>query len=120
MTMRLPSIKTLSAVFSDPKEARSILEMTHAQLRELPAGAARIRECYHATKWWDVRMHCLNAIENGLHGLESIESTNGEYAEYLNAGDSYTPTMIYWRGSYRVQSVGDFIEIMERQCVQFN
>lgn len=118
--MRLPSIKTLSSVFYDAKQARSILEMSNDQLRELPAGAARIAECYHAPKWCDVRMHCLNAIDSGLHGLESVQSVNGEYAEYLNTGDTYAPTLIYWRGAYRVQSLGDFIETMERQSVRFN
>lgn len=117
---RIPSIKTLSAVFTDARQARAILEMTRAQLLQLPAGSARFAQCYNAPKTYDVRMHCLNAIESGLYGLESMESTGGEYAEYLNAGDTYAPTLIYWRGAYRVQSVGDFVETMERQSVRFN
>lgn len=35
------------------------------------------------------------------------------------AGETYAPTVIYWRGQYRVQSVGDFIETMQRQGVRF-
>jgi len=116
---RLPSIKTLSAVFSDPKHARNILEMVRAELLALPAGAAREKQCYHSPKTYDIRMYCLDAIEPGLHGLESMKSTGGEYADFLNAGDSYVPTLIYWRGMYRVQSVGDFVETMARQSVQF-
>ena len=27
--------------------------------------------------------------------------------------------VIYWRGAYRVQSLGDFVETMERQWVHF-
>jgi hypothetical protein len=108
--MNLPSIKTLSRVFEDPKHARKILEMTRAQLAELPAGSARIAECYHAPKTYDVRMHCLDAIDPGLYGLESIESESGEYADYLNTGDSYADTLIYWRGRYIVASVGAFVE----------
>lgn len=118
-TMKLPSIKTLSQVFDNPKQARAVLEMTHEQLRAHPAGSARITECYHAPKWYDVRMHVLDSLDNGLYGLESIQSTNGEYADYLNAGDTYNPTVIYWRGSYRVQSIGDFIETMQRQSINF-
>jgi hypothetical protein len=117
--MRLPSVKTLSTVFDDPKQARAILEMSRAQLLALPAGEARARECYHPPKTWDVRMHCLNAIDPGLHGLESMESTGGEYAEYLNTGDTYAPTLIYWCGAYRVQSVGNFVETMGRAGVRF-
>lgn len=109
--MRTPSVKTLSAVFTDAREAKRILTMDYAQLRQLPAAQERIAECLHPPKKWDVRMHCLNAIEPGLHGLESAQTASGdEWAEYLNAGDSYAPTLIYWRGNYRVQSLGDFVE----------
>lgn len=118
--MRLPSIKTLSQVFNDPKQARAILEMSRAQLLALPAGAARARECLNPPKTYDVRMHCLNAIDAGLHGLESVRSRTDEYAGYLNTGDSYAPTLIYWRGVYRVQSVGNFVETMARAGVHFD
>lgn len=117
--MRIPSIKTLSAVFTDAKQARKIMELSRGELLLLPAGEKRRAECYHAPKTYDIRMHCLDAIEPRLHGLESMESSTGEYADYLSAGDSYAPTLIYWRGSYRVQSVGSFIETMERQGVHF-
>ncbi len=108
--MRTPSIKTLSRVFTDPKEAKRILTLDYAELRKLPAAQARISACLNPPKKYDVRMHCLNAIESGLHGLEAVKTVGGEYADYLNTGDSYADTLIYWRGAYRVQSVGDFIE----------
>ena len=125
--MRTPSTQTLARVFSNPTEAKRIFRMGRAQLLETAAGAARERECMHAPKTWDLRMHVLDSIEPGLCGLESLagarEDSRGigseEYAEYLNAGDSYADTVIYWRGNYRVQSVGDFIETMERQGVKF-
>ena len=118
--MKLPSIKTLSAVFTDAKQARKILEMTRADLAELPAGKARIAGCYNPSKTYDVRMHCLNAIGPGLFGVEAIESSDGLYADYLNTGDVYAPTLIYWSGRYRVQSVGGFVEALERQGIKFN
>ena len=118
--MRTPSIKTLSRVFSDPVQAKRIFLMSHAELSVQPAGLARIRECYRPPKWYDVRLHCLDAIEPGLFGRESRESTGGEYADYLNAGDTYADTVIYWHGAYRVQSVGDFVETMSRKSVHFN
>ena len=117
--MRTPSIKTLSRVFSDPVHAKRILTMSHAELSVQPAGLARIRECYRSPKWHDVRLHCLDAIEGGFFGLESMVSTNGEYAEYLTAGDTYNDTVIYWRGAYRIQCVGDFVETMNRASVHF-
>lgn len=118
--MRIPSTKTLSAVFSDAKSARKILEMTRSQLLQTAAGMARDKVCYNPPKTCDLRLHVLDALESGLHGVESIESTGGEFADYLNAGDTYALTIIYWRGAYRVQSIGDFVEIMQRQCVHFN
>lgn len=116
--MKTPSIKTLSAVFEDPKEAKRILRMSHAELSCHPVAAARIAECYCRPSWADVRMTVLNSIDPGLHGVETIQGD--EYADYLNAGDCYAPTLIYWRGTYRVQSVGDFIETQERNGVKFN
>lgn len=116
---RLPSIKTLSRVFDDAKQARAILTMSHAALSEHPAGKARIRECSNFPGWLNVRLTALNSIDPGLYGIESVQSASGEHAEYLNTGDTYAPTLIYWRGFYRVQSLGDFVETMERQGVRF-
>lgn len=114
--MRKPSIKTLSQCFGNPREARRIFDMSRAELLETDVGAARNRECHSAPRTADLRMHVLNVC-GGFHGIESLASerqSNGysadEYADYLNAGDSYLPTVIYWRGRYRVQCVGDFIE----------
>lgn len=117
--MKTPSIKTLSAVFTDVKQAKKILQMTRNELLQTEAGKARDLECYNPPKTYDLRMTVLNAIEQGLHGVESVESNNGEYADYLNSGDSYKATLIYWKGTYRVQSLGDFIETMQRQGVKF-
>ena len=117
--MRTPSAKALSAVFSDPKTAKRILQMPRAQLCKLPAGRARVANCYNPPETENIRLHCLNAIESGLYGVEWCQTTRGQYVDYLNAGDVYTPTLIYWRGTYRVQSLGDFIESLGRQSVRF-
>lgn len=107
---RLPSVKTLSRVFSDPKRARAILEMSHAELSETEAGAARIKECWHHPKWHDVRMHVMNSIEPSLHGIESFQVRNGEYVEYLNAGDPYAATLLYRSGRYFIGTWGYIAE----------
>lgn len=108
--MNTPSIKTLASVFSEPKKAKKILSMSRAELVETEGGARRLAGCYGPPKTYDLRLHALDAIEPGLHGLESVETVGGEFVEYLNAGDTYAPTLIYWRGRYRAQSLGDFIE----------
>lgn len=64
-------------------------------------------------------MHVLNAAARA-HGVEPIKRAGvDEWTEYLNTGDSYAPTVIRWRGKYRVQSVGDFRETLERAGVHF-
>lgn len=115
--MKTPSVKTLSRIFDNPKRAKDIFLMSRAQLREGPA-AARFAECRNPPKTYDLRLFALNACGD-FHGCESLETDRGEYAEYLNSGDTYAETVIYWRGNYRVQSVGDFVETMERQGVHF-
>lgn len=117
--MKTPSVKTLSKVFDNPKVAKKIMCMSRSELLQTDAGKARYSECYNAPKTYDLRMHSLNAIDSGLHGVESAESINGEFAEYLNTGETYAPTLIYWRGNYRVQSLGDFIETMQRNNIEF-
>jgi hypothetical protein len=121
MKKKTPSIKTLSSVFTDAVQAKKILQMTRNELLQTPAGSARNAECYNPPKTYDLRLTVLNAIELGLHGVEWFENDKGVYdgALYLNAGDIYAPTLIYWNSSYRVQSVGDFIETMEKQGVKF-
>ena len=117
--MRKPSIASLREVFADKaKEARAIFDMCHGELSAHPAGAARIKECFHRPKWYDVRLHALDSLGD-THGVESCETESGEFADYLNTGDSYAPTVIFWRGNYRVQSLGDFIEIQQRNGVPF-
>jgi len=115
----LPSVATLARVFDDPKQARAILEMSRAQLVETEAGAARVRECYNPPSTADIRLHVLNACDAGLHGVEAIALHDGcDYADYLNTGDTCAPTLIRYKGRYRVQSVGDFVEVLQRRGVR--
>lgn len=111
----IPSIKTLRQVFADrAPEARRILEMSRAELETLPAGAARVRACYHPPSTADLRLHCLSALDPGLCGVEGFPLTRGRYAgewlEYINAGDTYTPTIVRVCGRYRVACWGDYAE----------
>lgn len=115
----LPSVTTLAQVFDSPKRAREILEMKRAELEATEAGASRVRECYNPPGTEDVRMHVLNACDGGLHGVEAIRLHDGcDYADYLNTGDTYAPTLILYNGRYRVQSVGDFVEALQRRGVR--
>ena len=109
--MNLPSIKTLSAVFGDrASEARTILEMNRAALEALPAGAARVAECCHPPKTYDLRLTCLDAICDGSFGVEGFRLRDGTYCDYLNTGDTYAPTLLHVHGRYRVACWGDIAE----------
>jgi hypothetical protein len=106
----LPSIKTLRAVFGDnAKESRRVLEMSRAELVATPAGAARVSECYNPPATSDIRMSVLNELA-GTHGVEAFETKRNGWCDYLNTGDSYAPTLVRYRGRYRVASWGDIAE----------
>lgn len=98
---------------------RRILKMRRADLLQTPAGAEFNRLCFSAPRTFRIRMHALDAAAR-THGVEYIKRTGAdEWAEYLNTGDIYAPTIIYWRGNYRVQSIGDFVETLGRRGVHF-
>ena len=111
--MRTPSIKSLLRVSGvtpeQAREAKRILQMTRAELECLPVGAARVAECYHPPKTYDLRLECLNAAL-GMHGVEGFQTSCGDWVTYLNAGDTYTDTIIYYRGTYRVACWGNIAE----------
>jgi len=107
---RLPSTHTLSTVFGgNAKEARRVLEMSRTQLEQLPACQQRLADCYRAPRTWDLRMTALNLLADTC-GVEGVQLRDGSWLEYLNAGDTYSPTLLRYRGRYRVATVGDIIE----------
>jgi hypothetical protein len=113
----LPSIKTLDSAFpGHGKELRQALEMRRSQLAQHPAGAARIAECYHPPKTYDVRLHVLDSIAETC-GVEYIAHKDDTFTDsygldYLNTGDIYGATIIYDHrtGRYRVSSRGYIVE----------
>lgn len=125
--MNLPSVKTLSRIFPEnAKLARQIFGMSRADFLNgescAPFDAVKdmVRTSYNPQfiKPYVLKMTALNTL-GGFHGVECVASTREEFADYLNAGDVYNETIIFWRGRYRVQSLGDFIETMERQHIYF-
>jgi hypothetical protein len=46
----------------------------------------------------------------GTHGIESFETRRDGWCDYLNAGDTYAPTLVWFRGKYRVTTWGDIAE----------
>ena len=130
--MRAPSAKTLLSEFKqlsaeDAKLIRSIAGAADdgEKLKELidarvPATASYVRSLhsdpYRSRLWRNtVALHAMNELL-GTYGVEGLGPTRGgDYAppyEYLNAGDTYTGTLIYDRDRDRlfVGSWGDVVE----------
>lgn len=110
-----PSIKTLETIFGDKaKEARRVLEGNRAMVMQYEGARRRAEEAWRITVPLDeLKMYALNTLGQ-FHGVESVK-LDRHYADFLNAGDVYTPTLIYWDGRFRVQTYGDFLEIQERR-----
>lgn len=108
--MRKPSVKTLSLAFGDKaREARQLFEANRKTILQNPAARAREDQAFNPLPSYVLRLEALNSL-GGFHGVEACETERGEYADNLNAGEMYAPTVIRWRGVYRVQSLGDFLE----------
>lgn len=121
-----PSVKTLEAVAGNEgrdaaRKARSILLMSRSGLAaELPEMSRLSPNSFASMVLNDLRMHALDEALK-THGVEytTTASKPREVVAFLNAGDTYSPTVILWRGTFRVQSLGDFIETMERRGIRF-
>jgi hypothetical protein len=107
---RSPSIAAIESEFPGKgKLAKAIFRMKRAELETLPAGLARIRECYNPPTTSDIRLHCLDALL-GTFGIEAFQTRNGTWVEYLNTGETYSPTIVRMNGHYRIASWGNIAE----------
>lgn len=113
--MRLPSAKSLAIIFGDnARHARAILEMSRTELFGLVGAAgdavrAKQSECYFPCSTLGLKLLALNALGE-FHGIEAFELRDGTWCYYLNSGDTYTTTLLWVRGSYRVGCWGDVAE----------
>lgn len=78
------------------------------------AGQRRKAECYNDPGHHDLLMHALNALLE-THGVEyvgEVDMHTGPPVEYLNTGDSYAWTLVWYRDSekFRVEGYCDAIE----------
>lgn len=107
---RSPSVKALRELYGNKAPMiKRILRMNRASLMALPAGDARVRECHNEPALQDLRMTCLDA-ECETFGVEAFQVRGGDWCEYLNTGDTYAPTIVRLRGTYRIACWGDLVE----------
>ena len=109
----LPSIKTLKAVFGDKaKEARQLLE-GKKKTTDYTCVNEYVSSCWNKPGYTD-RVLCALDYLADTHGVEHQEEGSNAKSpafDYLNAGDTYTPTLMLIDGrGFKVMSIGDMIE----------
>ena len=108
--MRLPSVKTLEAVFQhNAKEARRVLEMNREELTARFESDGLSVGYYNPPNKKEMRLLVLNKLAETF-GVEAVALRNGDIVDYLNTGDTYTSTLAFWRGRYHVLAWGDLVE----------
>lgn len=114
----------LRAAFERTAGARNVdaaLAIIRGELDPLvvPAAVELKRECYNPPGRHYLTMTALDALL-GTHGVEHIgevDMHSGPPVEYLNTGDTYAATLVWYRDRVRpwsVESWGDVAERLER------
>lgn len=71
------------------------------------------RQCYNEPRESGKIMVALNEVIEG-YGVEYFGDNDGNGFEYINMGNTYTPTIIYHNGQYHFECWNDYIEKIER------
>ena len=96
-----------------PDQADAVLGFIRGQLdpSELREVATWIAQCYNRPSRHELIAAALNVTLSG-YGVEAA-FRDGEvqpYLEWINMGDTYAPTLIHYRGTWRVGCWGDYAE----------
>lgn len=78
-----------------------------------------IKSCYHNPSMHEIKMNLLDELLKS-YGIEFINLEPENYfhpngIEYLNMGDTYTDTLIYFNGRYSIGCWGDYLEYWENK-----
>jgi hypothetical protein len=119
--MRAPSIKTLCESLNLEREKAKLIralikkEQKTRDATLFPSTVAWIKSCYHEPKWVERVLSCFNEILEG-YGIEGIDGEDFRcpLMAYVNLGETYQDTLLfcYKTQTFRVQSVGDYLERM--------
>ena len=117
--MKAPSIKTLcESLHLDKDKAKLIRALIKKEVKTIdyrlfPLTFQWVQSCYHRPNWVERVLSCFSEILEG-HGVEAIEGESFRFPlmAYVNLGKTYQPTLLfcYKAQSFRVQSVGDYLE----------
>jgi hypothetical protein len=123
-TERVPSLKSLLDVFAHQLgEARIMIARGIMKGKIHPLAIKKteewVRSCHNRPSFHEMKMDALNNVLM-MHGVEDLVSTNyGHVCEYLNSGDTYNTTILYYNGRYHLGDWGSLVESMERRGYHF-
>lgn len=69
------------------------------------------KQCYNEPPKHEKIMAALNEVLGGF-GIETTDNpkNSDDYIEYINVGDTYIPTILYYNGKFIFSTWGDFVE----------
>lgn len=119
-----PTIRALSRICDKPALLKRVLSATSESAllalcdkAGIRATSDYLRRCYAHPRLHELKMEVANELCQ-THGVEAIFRHSGDFwpaFEYLNAGDTYSTTLIRWcDGRSRRYVVGDWGSIVER------
>jgi len=78
---------------------------------DFPATSAWERSCFCRPSYNELAMSALSELLEcyGVESIDTSETRNGEYIDYLNVGDPYIPTVVRctaWTHEFRVAKGG--------------
>lgn len=123
MKQNYPSIKTLMSVNQDKtsleaaKLARTILAASkRSELESLPVYDQYYQRIgihmYNPHSFNELKMQLLDLALEG-YGVEAFRTEKRGYCDYINFGDTYITTIVYFQGRFSVCSWGDIAEKYE-------
>ena len=100
----------------DAREIKAVWNMNTKQLLDHVANTARyhtaqswVKACWHVPLRYELQLEVCNIILEG-YGTEGIQASDNSWLSYVNLGDTYTDTITYFRGLFRVCSYGYIVE----------
>ena len=114
-----PSQKTLETAFPGKgKELRDLITGKRDPERFYRSVADLVMRAYHRPSYDYILMTAINEVVEG-HGIECIYPRDSKHPsyDYINMGDSYTPTILLRNdGKLIVSSWGDIVEAHMDWC----
>ena len=116
-----PAAKIAAWMNCDLATAKMARAVMKGEVRTLdnpafPETSAWVASCYNRPSRRERIMSALNELL-GCHGSEPLwgEDPYWPEAEYLNTGDTYNPTILFYDGRFILTTWGDFFERNEKR-----